>query len=449
MARARHPGAGGAGAAGVLRQEARRRAGAPRHHPRGLVLSRPSPTAPTSAAFRRFWRAGAVSGLGSYVTVFSLQALVVLTLHGTATDVGWLNAARWLPYLVFGLVVGAVVDGRRRLPLMVGTDLAQAGLLLVVPLLWWLGALSLPALLVIVVLTGTAAVVGGAAEMSFLPRLLEPRHLQPAHARIDGTDAAASTAGPALGGVLVNAVGAPLAVLLDSVTYVYSALTLRRIVVDEPVPRTGVTVRGLATEVVEGVRWVYRSSGLATIAVATHAWFVGNAIIGVVLAPYALVTLGLTAFQFGIAGAAGGVGAVVGAVLTTRVGRLLGTGRTIITCHVITTAGVVALVLAGHGGVPALPAVLTGQFLYGLAMGMSNSHEMSYRQLMTPDGLQARTNTTLRSFNRAVAMVVAPLAGMLADSWGITPTLLVAAGVFALVAIGLSLSPFRTVRAPA
>lgn len=61
---------------------------------------------------------------------------MILTLHGSAVDLGWLNAARWLPYLVFGLIVGAIVDGRRRLPLMVGTDLVQAGLLLVVPLLW-------------------------------------------------------------------------------------------------------------------------------------------------------------------------------------------------------------------------------------------------------------------------------------------------------------------------
>lgn len=75
-----------------------------------------------SGSFLRYWRATAVSGLGTYVTVFALQALVVLTLDGTAADVGWLNAARWLPHLTFGLVVGALVDGRRRLPLMVRTE---------------------------------------------------------------------------------------------------------------------------------------------------------------------------------------------------------------------------------------------------------------------------------------------------------------------------------------
>jgi len=121
---------------------------------------------------------------------------VVLTLHGSAADVGWLNAARWLPYLVFGLVVGAIVDGRRRLPLMVGTDLLQAALLLTIPLMWWLGLLTLPALMLIVIAYGTASVVNVAAAMSLLPRLVEAQHLQPAHARIDGADAVASTAAP-------------------------------------------------------------------------------------------------------------------------------------------------------------------------------------------------------------------------------------------------------------
>ncbi len=399
--------------------------------------------------FERYWRATAVSGFGTYVTVFALQALVVLTLDGTAADVGWLNAARWLPYLVLGLVVGALVDGRRRLPLMVGTDLLQAVLLLTIPLLWWLEALSLPALLLIVFAYGSAAVVNMSASMSFLPRLVDGPDLQPAHARIDGADAVSSTAGPAVGGLLVGAFGAPVAVVVDSLTYLYSALTLRRIDLDEPPARTGVTVRGLLGDIVDGVRWAYGGSGLRTLAVATHGWFVGNAIVGVVLAPYVLLTLDLTAFQFGIVGAVGGVGAVVGAAVTTRVGHRLGTGRTIIVCHIITTSAVVVLVLAGQvAPVATVVVLMAGQGLYGLAMGMSNSHEMSYRQLVTPDELQARTNTTLRSLNRTVVVVVAPIAGILADAWGIAAMLVVAAVVFALVAVGLASTSFRNVRAP-
>jgi MFS family permease len=404
-----------------------------------------------SGPFLRYWRADAVSGLGSYITLFALQALVILTLHGSAADVGWLNAARWLPYLVFGLLVGAIVDGRRRLPLMVGTDLLQATLLLAIPLVWWLGRLSLPALMLIVIAYGTASVVNFAAAMSLLPRLVEAQHLQPAHARIDGADAVASTAGPALGGLLVSAVGAPLAVLVDSLTYVYSALTLRRINLNEPAPRKGITAKGLLREVADGVRWVYRGSGLAVLALSTHAWFVGNAVVGVVLAPYVLRTLNLTAFLFGIVGAAGGVGALVGAAVTTAVGRRLGTGRTIIFCHLVTTLGVIAMVLAGRAMAPpaTVAVIVVGQGLYGLAIGMSNSHETSYRQLVTPDELQARTNTTMRSLNRAVIVVIAPIAGILANAWGIRPMLVLAAVIFALVAAGLGATSFRDVRAPA
>jgi predicted MFS family arabinose efflux permease len=259
------------------------------------------------------------------------------------------------------------------------------------------------------------------------------------------------SAGPALGGLLVSALGAPLAVLVDAATYLYSAVTLSRIHVTEPPGKASATVRDLLLEIRDGVRWVYRGSGLATLAIATHVWFVGNAIVIVVLAPYAFNLLGLTPFQFGIIGALGGVGAFLGATASTRVGLWLGTGRTIIACHAITTGAVLVMVAADRPS-PAWASIAVlgaGQGLYGFAIGMSNSHEMSFRQLITPDELQARTNTTLRSLNRALMVMAAPLAGILADAWGIRPTLLLAAAVFALVSCGLAVTSFRTVRSPA
>lgn len=403
-----------------------------------------------SRSFLLYWQAQAVSGFGNYINLLALQTLVVVTLHGSATQIGWLNSARWLPYLVLGVVVGALVDRHARRPIMITTDLVQAALLAAIPLLWWWDLLSFPALLAIVMAYGTAAVINSAAAMSFLPRLVAPRHLQRAHARTDGTDAVAMTTGPALGGLLVSALGAPVAVLVDALTYVYSAVVLSRIKVTEPRPKAGVTARGLVLEIRDGVRWAYRGSGLATLAISTHGWFIGNAIVWVVLAPYALNDLSLTPFQFGIIGAVGGVGALLGAAVTTAVGVRLGTGRTIIACRIITTGSVLVMVAAGHhANMWTSGAVLAaGQGLYGLALGMSNSHEMSFRQLVTPDELQARTNTTLRSLNRAVMVIAAPVAGILADAWGIRPVLLVAAVIFALASAGLAVSSFRSVRAP-
>ena len=84
----------------------------------------------SSPGFRLFWAAFTVSGFGSQVTTFAVAVLVVTTLGGTAAEVGVVNAARWLPYLLFGLVVRALADRVRRKPLLVGTDLARAALVL-------------------------------------------------------------------------------------------------------------------------------------------------------------------------------------------------------------------------------------------------------------------------------------------------------------------------------
>ncbi len=400
-----------------------------------------------SRDFTRFWWGESVSSFGTYVTLLALQTIVVLTLDGTAQDVGWLSSARWLPYLLLGLVVGALVDRWRRRPVMVATDLVRAALLVSLPLAWAADVLSMPLLLVVVALYGAASLVNDAASQSFLPRLVPRQHQQPAHALIDGADAVAQAAGPALAGAMVKLLGAPVAVLVDAATYVFSAVAVLTLRVEEPagVPNETPNIR---REIGEGVRWVYRGSGLARLATATHVWFAANAVIGAVLAPYALLTLDLNPFQFGIATALGGVGALAGAVTSGAGGRLLGTGMAIISAHVVSTVGVVLMVLAGLGstGWVAVAVLGAGLAAHGFGMGFSNSHELSYRQILTPDELQARTNTTMRSFNRAVVVVVAPLGGLLADQTSNRTALVVAAVVFALAAAMLVASPFRRVR---
>ena len=159
-------------------------------------------------------------------------SLVVVNLQGGAVQVGWLNSARWLPYLVLGLVVGALVDRARRRPLMVATDVTRAVLLTSIPLAWVLDLLTFPLLLIIVVVFGAVSLVNDAASMSFVPRLVPRAQLQRAHARLDGADAVAQTAGPAVAGALIRIIGAPLSVLVDAVTYLFSAVmvaTLRTV----------------------------------------------------------------------------------------------------------------------------------------------------------------------------------------------------------------------------
>jgi MFS family permease len=410
-------------------------------HPAGDRLPR---------AFRRFWWGETVSGFGSTVTILALQTLVVVTLGGGATQVGWLNAARWLPYLVLGLVVGALVERVRRCPVMVATDLLRALLLGLVPLASVLGVLDLPLLLLLVVAFGTASLVNDAASMSMVPRLVPRAQLQRAHARLDASGAVAQTAGPAVAGVLIRTVGAPLAVLVDALTYLFSAAVVATLSsVPEPrraPDRSG--ARGLVREVAEGARWAYGRSGLARLAVATHVWFAAQALLLVVVAPYAFLQLRLTAFQLGLVFAVAGVGAIVGASVTTTVGARIGGGAAIICAYLVSAAGVLvmAAATAAPPGWAAAGVLAVGQLGHGWAMGLSNSHEMSLRQALTPDALQARTNTTLRSANRAVIVVVSPVAGLGVDRFGFVPGLISGAAVFAVAALLLATSAFRRAR---
>ena len=133
----------------------------------------------------------------------------MLSLHGGAADVGLVNASRWLPYLLFGLVAGVLVDRARRRPLLVVTDLGCGLLLLTVPLLALTHHLGLAVLMALMMMFGLLSLLNDAAFQAFVPRLVPPDLLTRAHARLDQSSAVAETSGPALVGGLVSIFGAP------------------------------------------------------------------------------------------------------------------------------------------------------------------------------------------------------------------------------------------------
>jgi MFS family permease len=391
------------------------------------------------------WTAATVSGFGSYVTTLAIQVLVVVTLHGGAAEVGLVSAARWLPYLLFGVLGGVLVERARRRPVLVATELGLGLLLLAIPLLAMAHQLSLPVLMAVMAAFGLLSLLGDAAAQSFLPRLVPPRLLTEANARLGQSDAAAQTCGPALAGVLVSLFSAPLAVLIDAASYLVSGLLLLRVPVVEPPSRRGMSPRGIRTEAAEGLRWIYRHPTLRPLALNTHGWFLCNAAVGAVVAPFALRTLRLSAFGFGMAMAAAGVGGLVGALCATRLGVRFGAGRVIISCRALTAAAwaLAALSVTHWSGWVVFAAA---QLLVGLSMGAENAHELGYRQAVTPDALQGRMNATMRSINRAMIVVGAPLGGLLGDAVGFRALLWIAAAGFLVVAATLAVSPFRTAR---
>ena len=179
--------------------------------------------------FGPFWAAATVSSFGTYVTTLAVQVLVVLTLGGGAAEVGLVSAARWLPYLLFGVFAGVFVDRARRRPILVTTDFVRCVLLVAIPTLAVAHHLSLVVLVAFMIVFGSASLANDAASQSFLPRLVPPRLLTRANARLDQSDAVAQTSGPALAGGLVSLLTAPWAVLVDAASYFASGLLLLRV----------------------------------------------------------------------------------------------------------------------------------------------------------------------------------------------------------------------------
>lgn len=399
-----------------------------------------------AAGFTDFWAASTVSEFGSYVTALAVQVLVVVTLHGSAAQVGLVNAAGWLPYLLFGVLTGVLVDRARRRPLLVVTDLARGVLLLAIPVLAFTHQLQLGVLVAVMVVFGALSLVNDAAFQSFVPRLVPAGLLTSAHARLDQSDAVAQTSGPALAGGLVSLLGAPWAVLVDAVSYVVSGVLIARITVVEPAPPLrSASASSVRTEALEGLRWVYQHPTLRSFAVGTHAWFLFNGVSGAVLVPFALRTLGLSPFGLGLALSVGGVGGLAGSLAATRLGARFGAGRVVIACWAAEGVAYVLLALSvAHWSGWLLFGA--GRLLFGLGLGAENANSMGYRQAVTPDRLQGRMNTTMRSINRAMIVIGAPLGGLLADTIGYRPMLWIVAAGFAAVAAGLGASRYRTAR---
>ncbi|HTZ42716.1 MAG TPA: MFS transporter [Jatrophihabitans sp.] len=396
------------------------------------------------AGFRPFWTAATVSSFGTYVTTLAIQVLVVLTLHGGAAEVGLVSAARWLPYLLFGVLAGVFVDRVRRRPVLVTTDLVRCLLLVAVPALAVSHRLTLATLMAFMAAFGTMSLANDAASQSFLPRLVPPRLLTRANARLDQSDAVAQTSGPALAGGLVSLLTAPWAVLIDAASYLASGLLLLRVRAVEP-PSRQLSLRGVRGEAAEGLRWLYRHRTLAPYVLSTHGWFLVNAIAGAALPLFALRTLGLSPFGLGLALAAAGGGGLLGALNAAVLGARFGAGC-IVVASIAGNGAAWAIIASGWHGPAGWMVFGTGEFLLGLTMGTANANEMGYLQSVTPDHLQGRSNATRRSINRAMIVIGAPLGGVLADTVGYRPVLCAAAAGFALVAVALAVSPYRHAR---
>lgn len=399
--------------------------------------------------FRSYWSAATVSSFGSAVSAVAVPVLVVTVLHASPFEVGLVNAAQFLPYALFGLIVGAYVDRFRRKPLLIWASVGRGVCLGAIPVLWFTGLLNLWVTAAALFVFGILSVIGFAATQSLLPRIVPRPLLLAANARVDQSDAAAQTVGPALGGVLVSIVTAPVAIALDAVSYFIDAVLIARVRVIEQTPARTAGAR-LRSDIADGLRWTYGHAMLAPLALSTHLWFLANAAGLTVFATLALRTFALPAAVYGGILAVSGVAMLLGATAAPRLGTRFGAGRTIIAARAAYPVAWAAVTLTtvgtGTAGTPATVAVLFVAFaVHGAAAGCENANEMSLRQTVTPDALLGRMNGTTRSANRTLAAAGAVGGGALMTVAGDGVALLAVTLVFTGAVVVAVCSPLRTI----
>ncbi|MCS5714929.1 MFS transporter [Herbiconiux sp. CPCC 205716] len=401
-----------------------------------------------SRPFRRVWAAGAVAGLGTEIGELAVPVLAVVTLAASATELSLVRAALLVPYLLLTLWLGVVVDRRARRPLLVAADLGRGLLLAIVCGLALAGWLSIPLLVAAAALLGSFAVLSTLAEFSFVPQVVEEDQLIDANARITAAQSAIGVAGAGAGGLLVQLVTAPFALLLNAVGFGISGVLLLRLRVAERVPQPAQGQKPSAwREARAGISVLLRHRVLRALLSEATLWNLGNEILMLALALLVLRDYDFGPAALGLVLMAGGVGAFTGSLLSARLTARFGYGRSLVAAMLIgNSAPLVAVLGAGSASVVSLVVLTAGFVFSGLGIGVANSQAVSLRQLAVEPTMRGRANAGYRLVSWGALSIGALAGGALVSLLGPWAAGSIGAGLMAVATIPVALSPVRRMR---
>jgi MFS family permease len=394
------------------------------------------------ADFLRLWGAETVSQFGTQVSQLAIPLVAIIVLHASAFEVAALAAVEFVPFLLFALPAGVWVDRLSRRPILVLADLGRAVALASVPLAYALDALTIWQLYAVGFTVGIFTVFFDVAYQSYLPSLVGREQLVDGNAKLELSRSAAQIGGPGLGGVLVSAITAPYAVLVDAVSFAWSALLVWRIRRHEKrhVPDAAPSLR---REVLEGLRYIFGDARWRALAlhVATSNFFsnVGWAIYLV----YAVRTLHLSPATIGVVLAIGNTGWLLGALLAGRASSRLGVGRTLIAGALLAGPANLLVPLAPRSF--PIPFLIVSLILVALGVVIFNVTAISLMQALTPDRLLGRMNASRRWVVWGTIPLGALLGGALASTIGLRETLFVGGIGSTLAFLFLLNAPLRSI----
>jgi Na+/melibiose symporter-like transporter len=419
-----------------MRGEDRPEAAAPDAAP-GTTVSPPAPAERglwRHDDFLRLWAAQAISAFGSRITRTALPIIAVATLDETPLRVAMLAAMQLIPGVILAIAAGGFVDRSRKRRILIAADLIRAALVASLTVAWLFGALSLTQVVVVGAGVGAASALFEITDVAYLPALIGRRRLAEGNAKLETTEAIAEITGPASAGVLIAALGAPLAVAIDAASYVWSAVMLGRIRAAEGVSRKRPdTPRPVADELDAavsvrtgedfriGLAAVFGHPLVRPIVLTLMVWSIAGGFFVALYTLFCLRELGLSEATFGVIIAMGGVGALAGAAVARSLARVLGVGRTLIVASALSLVCTLFIPIAAYATSPALRiGFLIAHQLLGDGFSVAFVIlAVTLRQTVLPRELLGRANAAVHVCTAGVLPVAALIAGALAALIGI------------------------------
>ncbi len=394
--------------------------------------------------FALLWAGQTVSEIGSAVTTLALPTLAIFAFHAGPAAVGLMVAAERVPFPVVALFAGALVDRVRRRRVMIGSNVARLLILAAIPVLSAIGELRLWELFVAAAGMGVFTVFFDVSYMAYVPGLVGADRMLEANSRLQVTWSAALTIGPGLGGVLVQAVGAARAVLVDAFSFAVSTVALLSIRQSEPRPAEAAPPRRLLAEVGEGLRHVFGIPALRAQLLCLTAAGVFSHAYEAPLYIFAYDRLRISPGLLGAMLASLGVGAMMGSFVGSRVIETLGVGRTISLASGFASAviGLVPLAMFVSPAAVMFPVL----FLSGAVGVAGDIAQVTLRQSLTPTRLQGRMSSVFRTFFWGAWPLGNLLGGLLAAAIGAPATLWITALLGTLGCLAIRLTPLWRVR---
>jgi MFS family permease len=400
-----------------------------------------------NGAFVRVWTAATISIFGSLITRMAIPFVAILVLAAGPIEIAVLRSLDLIAVLLVGLVAGAWVDRLRRRPVLIWADLGRALLLASLPGAFVLGVLSLWQLFAVSVLTAVLTTFFDAADNAYLPSIVRPNQLVEANSALAASGSAAEFTAFGLSGFLIQALTAPIAILVDAVTFLVSAVLLGSIRHEEPAPLPAADRRPVLAEIREGISIVARDPVLRALALAQMGQAVLWGFFGATYLLFAFETLGLGPAAIGLIAGAGGFGSLLGAMAVGRATRRWGIGPTAVAALLLAAAGN-ALVPLAPSGLPVVAAgfLIAQQLIGDSAITVYDITEQSVRQATVENRLLGRTASTFQVAAVGAQLAATIGAGAVAEALGLRWAAILAPSGALLGAAVLWFSPVRTLR---